>query len=176
MSGLAALCCSSLPLAVNLSDFPFDDDNTHEMIRKISQARVTYPQTMSRKLQAFISSMLQTKPNKRPNFAQMLNDPWIKELPTEDWVSLRDEVISYAPKQEANPTSEKIQVRFNSLISFFLRKFLYRNLEVGEILEVETFTTKGTNELEMERLEGIFAEELTGDVERWKEGPVSYVS
>lgn len=146
------------------------------MIKKISQARVNYPQTMSRKLQAFIGSMLQTKPNRRPNFAQMLNDPWIRELSGEDWISLRDEVMSYAPKQETKLASEKTQTRVNSLVSFFLRKFLYRNLEVGERLQVETYTTKGTNELEMERLEGIFAEELTGDVERWKDGPVSYVS
>lgn len=145
------------------------------MLRKIAQAKASYPPHMSRKLQALLVWMLQPRPDRRPNFEQIVNDPWLKELPQAEWASLKEEVMGYGARKNSVDFFEQKQLKFNVFGFNFLRKLLFRNLELRDPIDIENYTTAGTPEEELARLELVLHEELTMDVDRWRDGCASYV-
>ena len=154
---------------------PFDDNSTNEMLKRITQAKISYPQTMSKKLQNLLTQMFQVRPDQRPNWEQIVNDPWVKELGQEAWASLREEVLQYKPQRSAPGEGAASQLKFNNFGAIFMRKLLSRNLQTGHPLKAEMYTARGSPRDELARLEAVFAEEITLEVERWVEGSAQFV-
>jgi serine/threonine protein kinase len=126
-----------------------------DLFKKITNAEYQFPKHFSKNLKDLLAKILVPSPNHRITFDQMLESPWIKELPSDEYKQLSYEISTYAKRNSTFEDKKCNEANFVDLISFFSSKILIRVLERSTLNEIETFTSEIKAEVLVTKLKDI---------------------